>query len=67
MDDQPTPPEEFRQEVRNRLVRLLATEVTAAWDAAVTAGGEPDQLGRIIDERRRAIERASAAAEEEMR
>lgn len=40
---------------RNRLVRLLASELLAAWNAALTAGATPDELVNIVVNRLRAI------------
>lgn len=40
---------------RDRLVRLLAVELMAAWNAALAVGATPDELVNIVVNRRRAI------------
>jgi hypothetical protein len=48
-------------DIRDRLIRLLAGELIAAWDAAVTAGAAPTGLAEIVGERQRAIRRCDPA------
>jgi hypothetical protein len=47
-------------EVRDRLRSLIAAELGAAWDAAVAAGADPEELAGIVDERRRRIQSVGA-------
>lgn len=55
MTDRPAPRDGLRADVRARLVRLLATELSDIWSLAVSAGGTTRQLLEIVDRRRRVI------------
>jgi hypothetical protein len=51
-------------EVRDRLCDLIATELGAAWDAAVAAGADPEELAEIVEQRQRRIESAPVTTDE---
>jgi hypothetical protein len=48
-------------EDRTQLLRLLAVELGAAWDAAIAAGADRAALRRIIATRRSALQRVPEA------
>jgi hypothetical protein len=52
-------------EVRERLRDLIATELGAAWDAAVAAGADPEKLAEIVDQRQRRIESTAGTTDED--
>ena len=51
-------------EVRDQLRSLIVAELGVAWDAAVTAGADPEALAEIVEERRRRIQATSAATDD---
>jgi hypothetical protein len=44
------------EQTRVDLVELLATELRRAWTAAVADGADPEELRRLMEERRKALE-----------
>lgn len=49
-------PAEMPEQTRVDLVELLATELRRAWTAAVADGADPEELRRLMEERRKALE-----------
>jgi hypothetical protein len=52
---------ELSPERRDRLARLIASELADLRDAATAAGTPPGTIAEIIEERRRVLEAASSA------
>src|SRR5688572_4982931 len=51
---------ELRQDLRDRLLRLLADELAGASAAALAAGVAPEDLARSLSDRRRALDRSGS-------
>ncbi|MEU4221971.1 hypothetical protein [Actinoplanes sp. NPDC026623] len=51
-------------EQRDDLQRLMADELRAVWRSAVSKGASPATLGRMVDERRRAITTSLTAGDD---